>query len=26
MHRSTPYNDPHPRMMRWCAVRELHNV
>lgn len=26
MHRSTPYSDPHPRKMRWCAVRELEAV
>ena len=26
MHRSTPYNGPHPRLMRWCAVRELEPV
>lgn len=26
MHRSTPYSEPHPRMMRWCAVRELEAV
>lgn len=26
MHRSTPYSEPHPRVMRWCAVRELEAV
>ena len=26
MHRSIPYSEPHPRVMRWCAVRELHDV
>ena len=26
MHRSTPYKDPHPRQLRWCAVRELEAV
>jgi len=26
MHRSTPYKDPHPRLLRWCAVRELEAV
>ena len=26
MHRSTPYNEPHPRQLRWCGVRELHPV
>ena len=26
MHRSTPYKDTHPRMMRWCGVRELAPV
>ncbi len=26
MHRSTPYSEPHPRRMRWCAVRELAPV
>ena len=23
MHHSTPYSEPHPRVMRWCGVREL---
>ena len=26
MHRSTPYTEKHPRMMRWCGVRELAAV
>jgi alpha-ketoglutarate-dependent 2,4-dichlorophenoxyacetate dioxygenase len=26
MHRSTPYKDKYPRMMRWCGVRELEAV
>lgn len=26
MHRSTPYKETHPRMMRWCGVRELAPV
>jgi alpha-ketoglutarate-dependent 2,4-dichlorophenoxyacetate dioxygenase len=26
MHRATPYSAPHPRKMRWCAVRELEPV
>ena len=26
MHRSTPYSEPHPRVMRWCGVRELEPV
>lgn len=26
MHRSTPYTAPHPRVMRWCGVRELQPV
>ena len=26
MHRATPYNDPHPRKMRWSGAQELHPV
>jgi alpha-ketoglutarate-dependent 2,4-dichlorophenoxyacetate dioxygenase len=26
MHRATPYQEKHPRMMRWCGVRELEAV
>jgi len=26
MHRSTPYDGPHPRKLRWCGVRELEAV
>ena len=26
MHRSTPYREPQPRVMRWCGVRELAPV
>jgi len=26
MHRATPYSNPHPRILRWCAVRELEPV
>lgn len=26
MHRATPYDDPHPRKMRWSGASELHPV
>jgi len=26
MHRATPYQSPHHRVMRWCGVRELEPV
>ncbi|MEI6470636.1 MAG: TauD/TfdA family dioxygenase, partial [Betaproteobacteria bacterium] len=26
MHRSTPYKESHPRLLRWCAVREIEDV
>lgn len=26
MHRATEYNNPEPRVMRWCGVRELEAV
>ncbi len=26
MHRATPYNEAHPRKLRWCAVREINPV
>ena len=26
MHRALPYSDPHPRILRWSAVRELEPV